>query len=133
MVAAVRLQQRIEGGFVRVEVASLLHAWRATGGDLRTRAWLACHLMVAARQGADRRSYGYAELAALLSVSERSARLAIRRLERAGLIEVERRPGRGLDVTLLEVRDGPEGEGAVAVQEPVCDDNEDREDPGGRQ
>jgi len=38
-----------------------------------------------------------------LGVSEQAARRALRSLEAAGLVSVERRPGRGLEVTLLEV------------------------------
>ncbi len=44
-----------------------------------------------------------------LGLSEDSARRGIKALERARLIEVRRRPGRGLDVTLLEVRDDADG------------------------
>ena len=44
-----------------------------------------------------------------LGLNEDSARRGIKVLERANLIEVRSRPGRGLDVILLEVRD--EGDG----------------------
>ena len=39
-----------------------------------------------------------------LGVSEYAARRALRALESAGLIAVERQPGRGLEVTLLECK-----------------------------
>lgn len=37
-----------------------------------------------------------------MNMSEDTARRGIRQLEMAGLISIERRPGRGLDVTILE-------------------------------
>ena len=43
-----------------------------------------------------------------LGVSEQAARRALRSLEAAGLVAVVRKPGRGLEVTLLETpREGP--------------------------
>jgi hypothetical protein len=44
------------------------------------------------------------------SVPLRSARRALRALERAGLVKVERRTGRGLLVTLLPTPEKPEGD-----------------------
>jgi hypothetical protein len=40
----------------------------------------------------------------VLGLNEYSARRGLQALEHAGLVEVRRRPGRGLDVTILEVR-----------------------------
>jgi hypothetical protein len=45
-----------------------------------------------------------------LGLNEASVRRGIIGLERAGLIEVKRRPGRGLDVRLKEARDGEDTE-----------------------
>lgn len=39
-----------------------------------------------------------------MSISEQAARRALRVLETAGLISIERKPGRGLEVTLREPR-----------------------------
>lgn len=44
-----------------------------------------------------------------LGLNKDSARRGIKSLEQAGLVKVRRRPGRGLDVTLLVVRDGGDG------------------------
>ncbi len=44
-----------------------------------------------------------------LGLNEDSARRGIKALERAALIEVRRRPGRGLEVTLMDVRDDGDG------------------------
>jgi hypothetical protein len=44
-----------------------------------------------------------------LGVNKQAARRALRSLELAGLVTVERRPGQGLIVTILDV---PPGEGA---------------------
>ena len=45
-----------------------------------------------------------------LGLNEASIRRGIYWLEREGLIEVRRRPGRGLEVSLKEVRDGDDAE-----------------------
>src|SRR4051794_25724271 len=83
----------IAGGFVRVEVPSLMAAWRACRarppgiGDFR--AWLAAQEMLARRCGLDGGrvpAYGLAELAQLLGVQERTARASLRRLGAAGLV-----------------------------------------------
>jgi hypothetical protein len=83
----------IAGGFVRIDIAELVHAWRTCQdsppgiGDFR--AWLAAHEMTARRQAVgDVRSpsYGVAELAKLLGVAERTAAAAVRRLVAAGLL-----------------------------------------------
>jgi hypothetical protein len=83
----------IAGGFVRVEVASLMLAWRACRsrplgiGDFRT--WLACREMTARRCGPEAgrvAAYGLAELARLVGATERTARASLRRLQAAGLL-----------------------------------------------
>jgi hypothetical protein len=83
----------IAGGFVRVDVASLMAAWRACRsrplgvGDLR--AWFAAQEMLARRCGLDEgrvAAFGHAELAGLLGVQERTARASLRRLGAAGLM-----------------------------------------------
>jgi hypothetical protein len=85
---------RIVGGFVLLNVAALMTAWRACQarplgiGDFR--AWLACHELEARRcvLGEGRApSYGVAELAKLLGVTVKRARASVRRLGDAGLIE----------------------------------------------
>jgi hypothetical protein len=87
---------RIAGGFVLLNVAGLMTAWRACQarplgiGDFRT--WLACHELVTRRcrihETRDRSpSYRVAELAKLLKVTEKRARASLRRLVEAGLIE----------------------------------------------
>jgi hypothetical protein len=45
-----------------------------------------------------------------LGLNKHSARRGIRALERASLVEVRHRPGRGLDVTILEVRAETDGD-----------------------
>ena len=86
---------RIEGGFVLLPVAELMHAWHVARTDplgiADFRAWLACREMVARRchvhRDRDRSpSFGYPELAKLLDTTERRARASIRRLEAAGLL-----------------------------------------------
>ncbi len=87
----------IAGGFVRVEVASLLRAWHICrsqpggGGDFRF--WLSAHEFRIRRgrtiSGSDssrKRSADLAELARLCGVQRRRASDALRRLTRAGLI-----------------------------------------------
>src|SRR6476661_1431520 len=83
----------IAGGFVRIGVDELDHAWRACQagppgiGDFR--AWLAAHEMRARRQpsGDDcAPTYGVDELASLLRVAPRTAAAAVRRLVDAGLL-----------------------------------------------
>jgi hypothetical protein len=90
----VELGGRIAGGFIRVDVALLVAAWRACRsrplgvGDYR--AWLACHEMRARRciLDDDRASnYTPAELARLVGVSERRARASVKRLAAAGHLE----------------------------------------------
>jgi hypothetical protein len=85
---------RIAGGFVLLNVAALVTAWRACRarplgiGDFR--AWLACHELMARRctVNDDRApAYTFVELAKLLKVTERRARASVRRLGDAGLIE----------------------------------------------
>ncbi|WP_435022556.1 hypothetical protein TA3x_005752 (plasmid) [Tundrisphaera sp. TA3] len=87
----------IAGGFVRVGVATLLHAWREcqgrAGGAGDFRAWLAAHELrarrgrIAAGTGSGRSpSYRIAELARLSGIGERRAGQAVRRLVRSGLL-----------------------------------------------
>jgi hypothetical protein len=87
---------RIAGGFVLLNVAALVTAWRACQarplgiGDFR--AWLACRELEARRcrihETRDRSpSYRVAELAKLIGVTEKRARASVRRLVEAGLIE----------------------------------------------
>jgi len=85
---------KIAGGFVLVNVAGLVTAWRACQarplgtGDFR--AWLACRELEARRCGLVEgrvATYGVAELARLLGVSRKRARASVRRIEDAGLIE----------------------------------------------
>ena len=85
---------KIAGGFVLVNVAALMTAWRACQarplgiGDFR--AWLACHELQARRCTVDddrAPAYSNVELARLLGVTDRRARASVRRLEAAGLIE----------------------------------------------
>jgi hypothetical protein len=82
-----RIGSKIAGGFVLLNVAALMIAWRACQarplgiGDFRT--WLACHELVARRcrihETRDRSpSYHVAELARLLDVTERRARASVR-------------------------------------------------------
>jgi hypothetical protein len=40
-----------------------------------------------------------------MGLNQDSTRRGVRELERAGLITVQRLPGRGLEITLLDVRD----------------------------
>jgi hypothetical protein len=51
-------------------------------------------------------------------LNEHAARRAVRHLRRAGLIETQAEPGRGLLVTLLDAPDGPEGEGPDSGDSP---------------
>ena len=83
----------IAGGFVLVSVASLMAAWRSCRsaplgiGDFR--AWLASLEMVARRCMVEQGrapTYGFAELAKLLGVSEKRARSSVGRLVAAGLL-----------------------------------------------
>jgi hypothetical protein len=85
---------RIEGGFVLVNVASLMAAWTACRarplgiGDFR--AWLACKELAARRCGLEQGrapAYGFAELARLLGIGEKRARASVGRLVAAGLLE----------------------------------------------
>jgi hypothetical protein len=84
----------IAGGFVLISVPTLMAAWRACRsrplGAADFRAYLAC-LEVAARRrpAGDGRapSFGFAEVARLLGVAERRARVSVRRLAAAGLLE----------------------------------------------
>jgi hypothetical protein len=96
MVCAER-SSKVAGGFLLVPVAGLMRAWeacRARGlGAGCFRAWLACHEMVARRQGRgqDRPpAFGFDELAGLAGVSERRARASVSRLVGAGLLEWSR-------------------------------------------
>jgi hypothetical protein len=91
---ATATRSKIAGGFVLASLAALMTAWRACRlrplgiGDFRT--WLACHELEARRclLHDDRApSYGYAELAKVLDVSERRARASVNRLVAAGLIQ----------------------------------------------
>lgn len=41
-----------------------------------------------------------------MGLSERTTRRALRQLETAGLVSIVRKPGRGLEVTILDVREG---------------------------
>jgi hypothetical protein len=122
-----RIGSKIAGGFVLLNVAALMIAWRACQarplgiGDFRT--WLACHELVARRcrihETRDRSpSYHVAELARLLDVTERRARASVRRLEAAGLIEwsgeaigfpIPPGPPEGLEDTIGR------GQGSVAI------------------
>src|SRR3954468_9090088 len=83
----------IAGGFVRVDVAELAHAWHACRarplGIADFRAYFAVREMVARRQAVGEvrsPTYGVAELAALLGVAPRTAAAAVRRLVAAGLL-----------------------------------------------
>jgi hypothetical protein len=97
---------RIAGGFVLLNVAALVTAWRACQarplgiGDFR--AWLACRELEARRCAVEAAgpgvpfkgvpskvvpSYRVAELAKLLGVTEKRARASVRRLVEGGLIE----------------------------------------------
>jgi hypothetical protein len=77
----------IGGGFIPVPIASLVVAWRSVGvGDFRV--WLACWEARARRQDPDQLArHGFAELAKLAGISERSTRASVRRLVQAGLVE----------------------------------------------
>jgi hypothetical protein len=87
----------IAGGFVRLDVACLMSAWRdcqspSGPGNGGFRSWLACREMKARRFAIaieDGRSpaYGFPELARLMDVSVRTARSSVRRLVSAGLLE----------------------------------------------
>src|SRR4051794_36613209 len=85
--------QAIAGGFVLVPVRQIMATWRAcrlsplTVGDFRT--WLACREMLARRCTIDdgrSPTYGYAELARLTGVSEKTARSSVNHLVGAGLL-----------------------------------------------
>jgi hypothetical protein len=80
-------------------------AWLARAGRLRGKA-LAVGLVLWRRAGVARKRTVrlYQARPEGLGLNEHSARRGLRALERAGLVEVRRRPGRGLDVTILEVR-----------------------------
>jgi hypothetical protein len=94
--ASIEKAGKIAGGFVLLNVAAIMTAWRACRarplgiGDFR--AWLACHELVARRchvhRDRDRSPrYGVAELAKLTGTPEKRARASIRRLVVAGLLE----------------------------------------------
>lgn len=89
------VEPAIAGGFVRLGVADLIHAWHTClgrpGGAGDFRAWLAAREMLARRGrlvAKDGRapSYGLAELAKLCGVGGRRAGDAVRRLVREGLM-----------------------------------------------
>src|SRR3954469_15117506 len=84
----------IAGGFVLIDVGSLMATWRACRarplgiGDFR--AWLAAHEMVARRctlHDGRAPAYAVAELAGLLGITRKRASAALRRLQAAGLID----------------------------------------------
>jgi len=117
---------RIAGGFVLLNVAALMTAWRGCQarplGIGEFRAWLACHELEARRCGlGEGRAaiYGVAELARLLGVTKRRARASVNRLEAAGLIQWSdsaigfpdppHQPADGLDDTIGR------GKGTVAI------------------
>jgi hypothetical protein len=94
--ASTEKAEKIAGGFVLVNVPSLMRAWRGCRTNpLKTadfRAWLACHELVARRcrihETRDRSpSYRVVELARLTGTSEKRARASVRRLVAAGLLE----------------------------------------------
>jgi hypothetical protein len=126
MTTATATGSKIAGGFVLVSLAALMTTWRACRlrplgiGDFRT--WLACHELEARRcvLHDDRApSYGYAELAKLLDVSERRARASVNRLVGASLIrwsdsaieflDPRLEPAQGLEDTIGR------GQGSLAV------------------
>jgi hypothetical protein len=83
----------IGGGFVSIPVGHLLPAWFACQGIEigigEFRAWLACHEMVKRRGFAPegtQPTYGFAELATLLGVTQPRARLLVHALVTAGLL-----------------------------------------------
>ena len=84
----------ILGGFVRIGVNQISHAWQLCQnqslGIAEFRAWIACIEILARRQQFEtqRKShFNHDELARLLGVSNRRARASIRRLEDAGIIQ----------------------------------------------
>lgn len=85
-------------------------AWLDRAGRLPGKA-LAVGLVLWQLAGMARRRTVHVCLSSLgsLGLNEDSARRGIKALERARLIVVRRRPGRGLDVILLEVRDDADG------------------------
>lgn len=83
-----------EGGYILVEAGHILRAWELYHAKIITlldlRVWLACHEIVARRQGAQNRqraSYTHEELARLVSVAALGrVKGSLRRLERARLV-----------------------------------------------
>jgi len=83
-----------EGGYILVEAGRILRAWELHHAKIITlldlRVWLACHELVARRQGAQNRqraNYTHEELARLVSVTALGRiKGSLRRLERANLV-----------------------------------------------
>lgn len=128
--ATIERPAKIAGGFVLVEVSSLIAAWRACRnpplgiGDFRT--LFAAREMVARRstlQDGRQPAYGLAELAKLLGVTSKRAAASLRRLEAAGLIQWSESaigfPDQVLEEEELVAETIGGGKGPVAIPRPM--------------